>query len=232
MEPRFAFPVEAYTYYVSWGGALHLIDVKTKKVQEVFTYRAGMNNPLHITNIKGIDGFEDGFVFGDYWGNPKHECVNVYGLNQNGCRIKYQFAPSTIQHIHNVCVDETSNRILICTGDSDDESGIWEVFDDFRCVKPLIRGSQKYRTCSAYITDRGILYATDTPLCENGIYLFDEKHRKLTMVYKMPGPCIYSTKIKTVSGTEKFVFATSVEPDSSLPGWRYHLTYKLGAGVV
>ena len=231
MEPRFAIPSEPYAYYVSWGGALHLVNVKTKENQPACTYRKGMNNPLHIARLEGIKGFEDGVVFGDYWGNLEKDRVNVNRLNPDGCRILYQFAPAEIQHIHNICVDERFGRVLICTGDTDEESGIWEAFDDFRRVEPLIRGSQKYRTCGAYITGGGILYATDTPLCDNGIYLFDEARKCVKLVYEMPGPCIYSTKIKKADGTETFVFATSVEPDSSLPAWRYRLTYKLGAGV-
>lgn len=233
LEPRFAVPAEEiYTYYVSYGGALNLVNVRTKSIYKAVSYRKGMNNPLHITKLEGIHGFEDGYVFGDYWGNLEKECVNIYRLYRNECTVKYRFAPSEIQHIHSINVDQQSKRVLICTGDTDEESGIWEAFDDFKYVKPLIRGSQNYRTCGAYITDRGILYATDTPLCENAIYLFDEKQQKLNMVYKMPGPCVYSTKIKNSGGADIFVFATSVEPDSSLPAWRYYLTGKLGAGVT
>ena len=47
----------------------------------------------------------------------------------------------------------------------------------------------------------------------------------------MPGPCIYTTRIKKADGTDVYIFATSVEPDSSLPTRRYQLTYRLGAGV-
>ena len=232
MEPRFAVPAGVPgSYYVTCGGSLYLVRAREKSIQPVVKYRKGMNNPLNITKIKGIGGFSDGYVFGDYWGNSDKECVNVNRLTSNGSEILFQFAPGEIQHIHSIDVDEKTQRVLICTGDTDEESGIWEAFDDFKSVKPLLRGSQKYRSCGAYITAKGILYATDTPLCDNGLYLFDESKQCVSLVYEMPGPCIYSTKIPKTDGTEIYVFATSVEPDSSLPTRRYQLTYRLGAGV-
>lgn len=232
LEPRLALPgEEPATYYVSSGGALYLVCAKEKQVQIVAKYRKGMNNPLNIAKIQGIHGFTDGYVFGDYWGNVNKECVNVNRLAADGSKALFQFAPGEIQHIHSIDVDEKTNRVLICTGDTDEESGIWEAVDDFRSVKPLLRGSQKYRSCGAYITEKGILYATDTPLCDNGLYLFDEAEQRVSLVYEMPGPSIYSSKIIRENGTEIFVFATSVEPDSSLPTHRYRLTYKLGKGV-
>ena len=232
LEPRIALPGEApATYYVSGGGALYWVCVKEKQVQIVAKYRKGMNNPLNIVRIQGIQGFTDGYVYGDYWGNVNKECVDVNRLTADGSKILFQFAPGEIQHIHSIDVDEKTNRVLICTGDTDEESGIWEAFDDFKSVKPLLRGSQKYRSCGAYITQKGILYATDTPLCDNGLYLFDETEQRLSLIYEMPGPCIYTTKIKKADGTDVYIFATSVEPDSSLPTRWYRLTYRLGSGV-
>lgn len=232
MEPRLALPAEIpEAYYVTCGGALHLVRVKEKSIQPIVKYRRGMNNPLNITKIQGIGGFSNGYVFGDYWGNVEKERVNVNRLSSDGSDILFQFAPGEIQHIHSINVDEKTQRVLICTGDTDKESGIWEAFDDFKSVKPLLRGSQKYRSCGAYVTENGILYATDTPLCDNGLYLFDETKQNVSLICEMPGPCIYSTKIRKSDGTELYVFATSVEPDSSLPTRRYRLTYRLGAGV-
>ena len=46
------------------------------------------------------------------------------------------------------------------------------------------------------------------------------------MEREIPGPCIYGTE-----HNGNFYFSTSVEPDSSLPIWKYRMTYKLGAGV-
>jgi hypothetical protein len=47
----------------------------------------------------------------------------------------------------------------------------------------------------------------------------------------MPGPCIYSTSYGDKRGATQYIFATSVEPDSSLPLWRYWMTSRLGRGV-
>lgn len=231
LEPRFAIPAEKSKYYISWNCAMYMLDVSQGSMCKLFDYRRGMHNPLALTHIEGNEKFSDGYYFGEYWGNVDREDVKIFRLTDTNCECAYTFHENSILHVHGITADSKTGRVLICTGDTDEESGIWEAFDDFKSVKPLLLGSQKYRSCSAYVTDRGILYSTDTPLCENGIYLFDETQKCLQLLYKMPGPCIYSMKLKKTDGTEMYVFATSVEPDSTLSAIRYRLTYKLGVGV-
>lgn len=219
--PRFAIPYRE-GYLLSWHGGLHYVDPAQKTCTCLHRYRSGVNNPLHITAIHHIPGFTDGLVFGDYWGNTNKEPVGIYRLDHTGVTQVYTFPAGQTQHIHRIMAEK--GRVLICTGDGDGESGIWEAFDDFKTVKPLLMGSQQYKTCSPYVTDQGILYATDTPLEDNAIWLYDGKTTQ--KLHPMPGPCIYS-----MAHDGSFFFATSVEPDSSLPPWRYRLTYRLGKGV-
>lgn len=228
LEPRFAVPYED-GFLLSWNGGMHYVDVSKATLRCLFCYRPGMHNPLGITKLQDIPGFADGYVFGDYFGNPRRESVGIYRIENGKAVCVYSFLPGQVLHIHGITADPKSGRVLICTGDSNEEAAIWEAFDDFQRVTPVMQGSQLYRSCGAYVTDGGILYATDTPLCDNGIYL--HAGNTCQKLYDMPGPCIYSMRIARENGSELFVFATSVEPDSSLPSWRYRLTYRLGVGV-
>lgn len=230
LEPRFAVPYSD-GFLLSWNGAMHFVDVKTGNVRKLHTYRLGMNNPLGIAKIENVPGFADGYVYGDYWGNLKQEAVCVYRMRGLEEECVYSFLPGQILHIHGLAPDAKNARVLICTGDQDAESAIWAAYDDFAVVKPILQGAQCYRTCAAYPTDEGILYATDTPLSDNGIYLYAEEKKELKKLYDMPGPCIYSKRIVRQDQPNIYVFATSVEPDSRLPSWRYKITYLLGPGV-
>ena len=231
LEPRLAVPSGNKQYLVTWNGKLLLIDMTKHQVKSAFVYRSGMKNPLRITPVIESKNFEKGLLFGEYWGNLGKEEVNIYNYSNGTVEKKYTFAPGTIQHVHSITFDSQRDRVLICTGDTDEESAIWETYDDFKNVVPIVRGAQCYRSCDAYPVEGGILYATDTPLRDNGIYYYDEKKGQSQLIYEMPGPCIYSIRKKNTDGNANYVFATSVEPDSSLPTWRYCITNKLGNGV-
>lgn len=230
LEPRFAVPYHN-GFLVTWNGAMRFVDVNTGKIKRLHTYRPGVNNPLGIVKLEGIPGFTDGYVYGDYWGNTKKEGVCIYRIRDFSVECVYTFCAGQILHIHGITADPQNGRVLVCTGDLDAESGIWEARDDFKVMKPLLKGSQSYRTCAAYPTEAGILYATDTPLADNGIYILEEGCTDVRKLYDMPGPCIYSKRVVRAGKTDVYIFATSVEPDSRLKSGRYKITYRLGPGV-
>lgn len=232
LEPRCAVPGKADgTYLVSWNGKLLLLDTSKKNIQIVMNYRQGMNNPLALQKVCDLQGFDDGFYFGEYFGNSNREKVCIYRIENETVHKMYSFPENSILHIHGCVPDYFHNRLLILTGDNDSESGIWEVKDNFNIIQPLICGSQQFRACVAFANEDGIVYATDTPLEDNAIYHYSNETCKVEKIYDMPGPCIYGRSIKLKDGKDVYFFVTSVEPDSSLSRWRYILTYKLGKGV-
>lgn len=230
-EPRFGIRMENGSYLVSWNGGLFCLNTESRSFQKIFPYRNGMHNPLSITKATAVPGFRDGFLFGDYWGNSSMEAVSLYYCDGETVETVYTFPAGTVRHIHGLTADPKRERILIFTGDDDAESGIWEAKDGFRSVKPLLIGSQKYRSCAVYPLEDGLLYATDTPLCDNFIYFYDEKTKQLSTAYPLNGPCIYSEMTESPDGERFYLFATSVEPDSRRKGLSYTLSYRLGDGV-
>lgn len=230
LEPRCACCVND-GYLVSWQGkVLKLQENGTIEVEHI--YRQGMNNPISLVNIVGIPDFDDGLVYGEYWGNLPREPVAVWARSSGGnWGKKYEFPAGSIQHIHGILPDRINNRVLILTGDRNEESCIWEAREDFTVVKKLIGGSQKYRSCVAFLDGNDVLYATDTPLEQNYVYRYRTDSNEVSEVMKLQGACVYGSAFTDRNGVKQYVFITTVEPDASIHGWRYRLTCKLGKGI-
>ena len=228
LEPRAVIAIEAKKYLVSFCGAVYCANFQTGVITCEHVYRQGMNNPLNLCTIKGIDGFDDCITYGEYWGNVFRDEVSVYARKNGTWEKIFTFPKGKVQHIHGIIADPYRNCVLILTGDKDDESGIWIAKNNFQEVKPLLIGSQRYRACVAFPIEEGIIYATDSPLEKNVIAIAKKNTDgwKEKVLYDIPGPCIYGTKVE-----EKYVFATSVEPDSRIQGMRYKFTYSLGEGI-
>ncbi len=217
--------------FFSCHGAIYQYNWGHKKVIKAHSYRKGMNNPICLFELNNLCGFQDGIMYGEYWGNSNGEKVSIYQMLNERWVEKYTFPKGTITHIHGFVKDALHHRLLILTGDFDKGSGIWEAREDFSYVRPLLVGKQQYRSCVAFACEEGILYATDTPLEENAIYFFEYKNEILHKMQSLPGPCIYGRDYIDKRGCKHYLFATSVEPDSRLTGLKYLLTYKLGNGV-
>ncbi|NCU31691.1 MAG: SAM-dependent DNA methyltransferase, partial [Candidatus Moranbacteria bacterium] len=168
--------------------------------EPVIDFCVGMNNPIGFAEINNIKGFDDCIAYGEYTGNPSAGTVSIYSRNKSGeWNIAYTFESGTIKHIHAIVPDHFRNNVLILTGDSDKESGFWVAENNFKTVRPLIFGEQRYRSCVAWPLKEGILYATDTPLENNYLFFISESNNwQPEIVNEMPGPCIFSAKIGDV----------------------------------
>lgn len=230
LEPKLAVCSENECI-LSHHGFAYYCDWDKYTVKKEHAYRKSMNNPVQLCVVKGVQGFNDGILYGEYWGNTEGEAVNIFQRVEGQWKIVYTFPAGSITHVHGFVCDRDRSRILILTGDFDKGSGIWEAKQNFSQVQPLLLGSQQYRCCVAFTNPQGIIYATDTPLEQNAVYFLNEENGRLRKLYNIPGPCIYGRSYIDARGHMQYVFATSVEPDSRITGWRYLLTYRLGVGV-
>ena len=226
LEPRCAAVISDETILLSHKGKILNINAENGEIKVEHKYKAGMNNPLVFCKCNIAEN--SWVLYGEYGWNENMGEVSIYRRDSQGKWGKKQsFPENSIAHIHCIVHDPYRHCFLIATGDSDQESGIWMMDEDFQNIKPVITGKQDYRTCFILPTMEGFVYATDTPLKQNAVYKYKYGgNTEPEKLYDMPGPCIYAKKVK--SG---FVMATSVEPDSSLPVWRYRFTRKLGKGV-
>jgi len=231
VEPRTAVRLNKKNILISYQGGMYRVDLKEKKSVFEHRFRIGVNNPLNMCCIENIKGFSNCFAYGEYSENPNKNEVRIYtrGMNiEDKWKKAYEFSKNTITHIHSIVPDPYRNGVLILTGDEDRECGIWMAQNNFQKVSPLLVGDQQYRSCCAYPIKDGILYATDTPLADNYIYLMKNIGNVWVRkkIKELNGSCVYSTRWKN-----KFVFSTTVEPDSTIKGKRYWFTYKLGKGI-
>lgn len=230
LEPRCAIPADNDTMILSHRGHVYRVVPEKGQIIPEHGFRSDMNNLLSFCKIRQIDGFEDGILYGEYFGNNNREEVSIYHRNKVGEWHKvYSFKAGQIQHIHGLVPHKNWKSVLILTGDKDEESAIWEAKDNFKSVKRLVGGSQRYRSCVAFPCDDGLIFVTDTPLEENALYHLSKKNGEIMIkkIIDISGPSIYGC----FGSDGRMVFSTTVEPDSSLKRLRYFFTRKLGAGV-
>lgn len=227
LNPRSVVGLDDENILFAYKGFIYRLNFKTGSLNIEHNFQMPMRAPISFCKITDLNGFDDTIVYGEYHGNKDRGPISIYARNNSSNWIKvYTFNPSTILHIHGFCVDQVKGRVLIMTGDGDSESGFWEAYNNFDIVRPILKGSQKYRACVAFATNsNSIIYATDTPHELNKIYELTELNT-ITPLYDMPGPCIFAKEYNGI-----YLFATSVEGDATMNKLSYMLTRKPGPGV-
>lgn len=223
LTPRLGFSLGEELFFSLHGGLFH-VDEGNMEAHEVYQFRPGMNNPLTVCKRK--QGEKEVVYWGEYWENPNHESVSVFKFDGN--LITKVCTLSGIKHIHSIVWDRYRDCFWITTGDSDNESGIYRTSESFDCLEAVFSGRQTYRTCSLFPMEKGLLYATDSPLCSNSLLFSAEQHNRFLepiIISSMPGPCIFSQEFR-----EQIFFSTSVEPNPSQSTIKYWVSRKISPG--
>ena len=137
----------------------------------------------------------------------------------------------SINHVHNIISDKINDIVYVLTGDFGNSAAIWQVYDNFVTIEPILKGEQIFRSCVAFPTIDGLIYATDSPFSKNSIRLLHKNEYSKwisTEISKINGPCIYGVKFNN-----DFVFSTSVEGEGVSSNFLYNLfSIKRGSGIV
>lgn len=168
------------------------------------------NGPLEFSVIQGIDKFDEGVYFGEYFGNADKEEIHIYKRKDIGTwESVYTFSKGEINHIHALVPDRNQNCVWVLVGDFDDSAGIWKATDNFNKVERIVGGSQQFRSCVAFPVNEGLLYATDSQFEENHIRLLKKAAGRWESkaIFPMNGSSIYGAELK-----DYYVFSTSTEP--------------------
>ncbi len=207
LEPRGATVYNDHVYF-AYQRKLYQLKMDEMELKSVHEFRPGMRAPLGITVIRDIPGFDNMVCYGEYFGNPKMEPVNVFAKIDGSEKWEsvYRFEEGEINHIHAIVPDKFNSRVWVLTGDVDEAAGIWYTDDNFRTLNKFLLGQQTYRTCSLFPYDGGFIYATDTPLQDNHIFSVTIENKELSLIQDINGSCIYST----MAGN-KIVLSTTVE---------------------
>lgn len=215
--------------FFSMGNSIFELDLKNASLSRGFLMKR--SRPLALTHIKNIKPFDDGVYFGEYRINPEKSEVSIYKREvTDKWTVVYTFPKGAIEHVHNIISDPYANCVYILTGDLDHSAAIWMSDDNFKTVKPVLIGSQLYRSCIAFPTPQGLVYATDTPFEKNSIRLL-YKSTSLQWNSKfladINGPCIYGVKFH-----DDLVYSTSVEGEGkSVSILRNLFSIKKGKGI-
>jgi len=190
------------------------------------------SRPLNFEVIEGISNIKDGVYFGEYKSNPKKKPISIYCRSGvDDWNIVYTFRNGTINHVHNIIADNVNDIVYVLTGDFGDSAAIWCVHDNFHLLESILKGEQNFRSCVAFPTLGGLIYATDSPFSKNSIRLLYKNEYSnwiSTEIFKINGPCIYGVKFNN-----EFVFSTSVEGEGVSSNFLYNLfSIKRGSGIV
>jgi hypothetical protein len=209
---------------------IYNLNIETKLIRAEHSLEKG-NRPLSMARIQDIDGFENGVYYGEYFSNPRKAKVNIFQRDNDGnWHVAGFFPKGTINHIHALVPDHFRKCVWILTGDFDTAAGIWVSKNGFDTIEPVLTGEQKYRACVAFPSENGLLYATDTPFCQNAIQFLAKSDNKWISkrIVEIDGPAVYGCKLKN-----NFVFSTSVEGNGTEQGLKLKtlLERKRGKGV-
>lgn len=158
-------------------------DIKFKNVFQDFRG----SRPLRIEYTQGV------FAFGEYYGNPERDSVNIYTSGRGkDWKVAYTFPEGTIRHVHGVLDDPIRRGSWIFTGDEDSESKVWFTNDKFKTLTPIVEGSQAARAVNIIARQNELIIPTDTPRERNYIQSFNLKTKKLEQLVEIPGSAFHA----------------------------------------
>ena len=210
IEFRYGLELDGRRYLVVYKNSVLILDMIDKSIREQEVGERG----LSFAKIENVQGFENMICFGDYKENFSKDEISINSFINNQWRKVYTFKKGEIEHVHAIIPDPINSRVWILTGDFGDSACIWLAEENFSKVRPIVRGSQMFRSCVAFPLDGGLLYATDSQMEENFINFLQPNFFggfDLKVICSINGPCIYGTRLK-----DDFVFSTSVEPFNGL----------------
>jgi hypothetical protein len=197
--------------------------------ESIFFWRQGLSRPYSIGSIRRGKGpllqgccHDDrgNCYYGEYWGNPEREEVNVYSLKSGTqeWKVFYSFPRQTIRHVHAVQFDPFSKNIWIATGDHDSECriGYFESTSSGPQLVTIASGKQMTRAVSLLFTPKYVYWGSDTggrgdAPQSNYIYRWSRLTQKLEQLFEIGGPAYYSS----VDAEGRLFVSTTVEGGSS-----------------
>jgi hypothetical protein len=222
---RFGCRIDEESYLLAVKNRLWLLELPSRDIRLDHVIKKG-KKPLWISRIRGINGFEDGACYGEYWDNATKEAVNIWVRSRQGVwRIAHTFPKGTIEHVHGIVPDDRRGIVWIVTGDSGESAGIWAARNDFSEVLPVLVGEQDFRCCWLAFSDNEIIYATDSPLAINSVrrLILPEGYShsrdpwvgtRSEPLMEISGSSIYSCRVQN-----QVVFSTTVEPGLLTGRW-------------
>ena len=192
---------------IIFRNTVYKIDLTNLIIVSSEKYPLKGRRPLNSTSVIGLNGFDDGIYYGEYFSNIDVKPVLIYRLNKN-FEIAYKFNENEINHIHAIITDNYRNCLWILAGDFGNCASIWLAKNNFNDMICVYRGEQKFRSCIGFVFKEGLLYATDSPNNINTLRIIKIKNEifENVEICKLNGPSIYGVRLKDFC-----VFSTNTE---------------------
>ena len=211
LEPRCGLFLDDDTALVCWHGRVFRISLPDRRIAEEHRFRPGMSSPLALVPVRDNPGFEDCVLYGEYINDGAENEIHIF-RRASGSGVwapVFSFEAGRIKHIHAIFSCPRRESLIVFTGDKDRESGIWEISRDFSGLRRILGGSQQFRAVAGFVTEDGIVYATDAPNEPNGLFFCDYAGGSRRRLAEIAGPAIYGAPLPG----GRYVFSTSVEPE-------------------
>jgi hypothetical protein len=201
--------VDGDDLFVVRRGAIHRVSLSTGQTELDFQIPQD-RRLLAFAIVQGAS--ERHLCFGEYWGNPRRDPVNIWRRPLGGAGrwdIAATFPAGSIDHIHAI-QQLADGSVRVLTGDFDQAPAIWRTTADFGDLRIQVGGAQEYRACWLWEDPQGDLYyATDSQLEPNALRRVSRRSSGLDSeaVAPIPGSSIYAA-----ARVSDVAFSTSVEP--------------------
>jgi len=174
---------------------------------------------------KGLTQLPSGrIVYGEYFNNSQAGNVRIYASDDDGktWHVLKQFEPGEVRHVHVVKTDPYTERLYVCTGDSNAASQILVSSDEGDSFQQVGGGSQLWRTCDLIFTPKHIYWGVDTTNQEESRWIcrFDRAQSVLEKLCHIEAATEFGVRIED----DLFAFSTTrmgypKEPDDWLSLW-------------
>lgn len=188
------------TVLIQYDG-IYRYDGTSAHAQKVFDFR-----PDNI-----IGPIKNGFVVDDrtghiYWGEyniARPYSVRLFRGSRDGLQWEecYRFASGQIRHVHTIVPDPFRERLWICTGDNDQETGLFYTTDDFQTLHRFNGGDQSWRMVSMIPMENALYWGSDAgqdapPDAVNYMYKWDFTTGRKERGQLIDKPAYYATVLK------------------------------------
>lgn len=169
---------------------------------------SGLKRPCRILRSGAAVDSDGPVYFGEYFGNPEKDAVNVYRYTPGADRIEvaHTFSPGEIRHIHGIYRDPFDESLVCLTGDDPSECRMLRTRNGFSTIELIGQGDESWRAVSAIFDHDMIYYGTDAEYRTNTIYRFDRLTGDRSELGNVSGTVFYSLTF----GGGKF-FTTTAE---------------------
>jgi hypothetical protein len=156
----------------------------------------------------------DRVFFGEYRVASRPATIRVFVGEDDGTRwrVCHAFGEGEVFHVHSVSFDPFEDRLVIATGDRDEESGLFILDKSCNGIEPIGTGDQRWRVIAPIYTEGEVIWGSDDTRA--GSEIFAQRRGSGTLEPRgfLGNAAYYGARL--TDGT--LVMSTAFSPDSHI----------------